>query len=218
VVESQIANLIPDPSFGHNLCFKCPNGSCKPILNIYVPRAFQWYKELFDPMGFDPWNFSLKIWESIETPTPKVGVHLGVWGFIPSHSLVLPRAWNVTLKLHIWFAPSQAFALIASPRLGLWHVVTYLQKMNKRCCLLNWKKQKRFKNTLQTLVFYKIFPMNVKFKEFKVTMWIQRLWRRIHKALHLKELKVLVWKLSKFHWCAICWSTLGGWCKLQQSI
>jgi len=26
VVGSQIANLIPDPSFGHNLCFKCPNG------------------------------------------------------------------------------------------------------------------------------------------------------------------------------------------------
>jgi hypothetical protein len=24
------------PSFGHNLCFKYPNGSCEPILNIYV--------------------------------------------------------------------------------------------------------------------------------------------------------------------------------------
>ncbi len=34
VVESQIDNLIPDPSFGHNLCFKYPNGSCEPILNI----------------------------------------------------------------------------------------------------------------------------------------------------------------------------------------
>jgi hypothetical protein len=41
VVESQ---LIPDLSFGHNLCFKCPNGSCEPILDIYVPRDFQWYK------------------------------------------------------------------------------------------------------------------------------------------------------------------------------
>jgi hypothetical protein len=27
-------NLTPDPSYGHNLCFKCPNGSCEPILNI----------------------------------------------------------------------------------------------------------------------------------------------------------------------------------------
>jgi hypothetical protein len=31
VVGSQINNLTPDPSFGHNLCFKYPNGSCKPI-------------------------------------------------------------------------------------------------------------------------------------------------------------------------------------------
>jgi hypothetical protein len=26
VVEGQIANLTPNPFFGHNLCFKCPNG------------------------------------------------------------------------------------------------------------------------------------------------------------------------------------------------
>jgi hypothetical protein len=29
-------------------------------------------------MGFDPYNRSLKIQESIKTPTPKVVVHLGV--------------------------------------------------------------------------------------------------------------------------------------------
>jgi hypothetical protein len=40
VVESQTANLIPNLSFGHNLCFGCRNGSCKPILDIYVPKAF----------------------------------------------------------------------------------------------------------------------------------------------------------------------------------
>jgi hypothetical protein len=43
-------------------------------------------------MSSDPWNHLLKIWESIKTPTPKVGVHLGVWGFIPSHSPTLMRA------------------------------------------------------------------------------------------------------------------------------
>ncbi len=32
-------------------------------------------------MGFDPYNHCLKIWESIETLTPKVEVHLGVWRF-----------------------------------------------------------------------------------------------------------------------------------------
>jgi hypothetical protein len=61
VVESQTANLTPDFSFGHNLCFKCPNGSCKPILDIYVLIDFQWYKELFNKMGFVPYNCSLKI-------------------------------------------------------------------------------------------------------------------------------------------------------------
>ncbi len=36
MVMNQIANLTPNPSFGHNLCFKSPNGSCEPILDICV--------------------------------------------------------------------------------------------------------------------------------------------------------------------------------------
>ncbi len=51
--------------------------------------------------------------------TPKVGTHLGVWGFIPSHFLKLPGAWNVTPKLHSWAEPLKALALVVSPRLGL---------------------------------------------------------------------------------------------------
>jgi len=31
VVGSQIANLTPDHSFGHNLCFKNPNGHASPF-------------------------------------------------------------------------------------------------------------------------------------------------------------------------------------------
>jgi hypothetical protein len=54
VVKSQIGTLTPGPSFGHNLCFKYPNGSCEPILHIYVLRYFQWYNEIFNPMNFDP--------------------------------------------------------------------------------------------------------------------------------------------------------------------
>jgi hypothetical protein len=34
VVGSQTNNLTPGLSVGHNLCFKCPNGWSKPILNI----------------------------------------------------------------------------------------------------------------------------------------------------------------------------------------
>jgi len=36
MIGSQIANLTIGLSFGHNLCFRCPNGSCEPILDIYV--------------------------------------------------------------------------------------------------------------------------------------------------------------------------------------
>jgi len=122
MVGNQIANMICSLSFGHNLCFKCWNGSCKPILNISVSRAFQWYKEFFNAMGFDPYNCSLNIRKSIEIPTPKMGVHLGVWRFIPSHSLTLPWAWDVTPGLPSWPTPLQALALVMSPRLGLRHV------------------------------------------------------------------------------------------------
>jgi len=69
VVESQIANLTLGFSFGHNLCFRCPNGSWEPILDIYVSIAFQWYKEIFKPMVFDPYNRPLKIRKSIGTLT-----------------------------------------------------------------------------------------------------------------------------------------------------
>jgi hypothetical protein len=89
---SQIVNLTSGLSFGHNLCFRCLNGSCDLTLDIYVPRAFQWYKELPNPMGFNLCNHSLNIWESIKTPVPKMGVHLGMWVFILtlSHTPGLP--------------------------------------------------------------------------------------------------------------------------------
>jgi hypothetical protein len=87
VVRSQIANLTFDLSFGHNLCFRCPNEQCEPILDIYTSIAFQWYKEIFQAMSFDPCDCTLKIWKSFGTPTPNMGVPLEVWGFMPSHSL-----------------------------------------------------------------------------------------------------------------------------------
>ncbi len=49
-------------------------------------------KELFNPMSFDPYNYPLKIWESIGILTPKVGIRMGVWGFIPSHIPTFSRA------------------------------------------------------------------------------------------------------------------------------
>jgi hypothetical protein len=121
VVGSQIDNLTFGLFFGHNLCFNYPNGSCEPILDICISRAFQWYNEPFNPKGFDTYNFSLKIREPIGTPIPKVGAHLEVWRFNPSHSPTLSGAWNVTPGLHSWPTLLQALALVVSLRLGLRH-------------------------------------------------------------------------------------------------
>jgi hypothetical protein len=44
MVENQTTSLIPNPSFCHNLCCRCPNGPCKAIFGIYTLISFQWYK------------------------------------------------------------------------------------------------------------------------------------------------------------------------------
>jgi hypothetical protein len=93
VVRNQTANLTPDLSFGHNLCSKCPNESCDPILDIYVSIALQWYKGLFNPLGFDPCNCSLKIQKSTRTPNSQSGSSIGsvkVHSFTLSFILRLP--------------------------------------------------------------------------------------------------------------------------------
>jgi hypothetical protein len=43
MVKSQIASLTPGPSFAHNLGYRCPNGQCKAISDIYTSRPFQWH-------------------------------------------------------------------------------------------------------------------------------------------------------------------------------
>jgi hypothetical protein len=123
LVGSQTGSLTPSPSFGHNLCFRCPNEQCELILDIYVLRAFQRYKKCHKPLSFDPWNRSLKFWESTKTPSPKVGVALGVWGFTPSHFLTLLGVCDVTHDLSLGPHLCNPFALVASPKLGLRHVM-----------------------------------------------------------------------------------------------
>jgi len=68
VVGSQTANLTSGLFFDHNLCYKCPNGSCKAILDIYTSRPFQRYKERLNARCFDPYNCALSFWESRKTP------------------------------------------------------------------------------------------------------------------------------------------------------
>jgi hypothetical protein len=82
VVGSQTASLTPGPSFAHNLGCRCPNGSCRAILDIYTSRPFQWHKEHLNARRFDPWSRALNFWESRETPTShfwECGLHLHIY-------------------------------------------------------------------------------------------------------------------------------------------
>ncbi len=81
-------------------------------------------------MGFDPCNRPLNILVSIGTPTPKMGVHLGVWGFIPSHSFALSGAWDLTPGLPSWPATLQAITSVVSPKLGLRHHSRFQNSFN----------------------------------------------------------------------------------------
>jgi hypothetical protein len=92
VVGSQTSSLTLGPSFCHNLCCICPNGSCKAIFDIYTSRPFQRHEKHLKAKCFDPWNWTLKFWESWRTPKspfrecechphilPKVGLrHVGL--------------------------------------------------------------------------------------------------------------------------------------------
>jgi len=97
VVRSQIANLTPGPSFGHNLCFKCSNGWCKPILDIYVSIAFQWYKKNPQSNGFWPLQSLLKNsrvhWDSNSPNGSYLGsvrVHSLTLSYTPRSKMCLP--------------------------------------------------------------------------------------------------------------------------------
>jgi hypothetical protein len=103
-----------------NLLFKVSKWVVRGhFLDIYILRNFQLNKKFLNPMGFDPYNHFLKIQKSIGTSTPKMGAHLEVWRFIPSHSLTLSGAWNVIFRLPSWTSPLQAVVLVVSPRLRL---------------------------------------------------------------------------------------------------
>ncbi len=92
VVGSQIVSLTPGPSFDHNLCYRCPNGSCEAILDIYTFRTFQLYIECLNARCFDPCSCTLSFQESRRTSNshfqecewrPHNSFKVGLW-----HSLV----------------------------------------------------------------------------------------------------------------------------------
>ncbi len=101
VVGSQTNSLTLDPSFCHNLCCKCSNGSCEAIFDIYTSINFQWHEECLKARCFDPCNWTLKFWESRRTPKspfqelecfPKVGL----WQLQPIMNYRIKTLWTDT--------------------------------------------------------------------------------------------------------------------------
>jgi hypothetical protein len=72
VVGSQTASLTPDPSFAHNLGYRCPNDQCEAIFYIYASRPFQWHQEHFNARCFGPCCRTPNIRESQRTPNPQL--------------------------------------------------------------------------------------------------------------------------------------------------
>jgi hypothetical protein len=81
MVGSQIASLTPDPSFAHNLGYRCSNNQCEAIFYIYASRTFQWHQEHLNARYFGPCCRALNIWESRRTPNPHF---FQVLGFTPT--------------------------------------------------------------------------------------------------------------------------------------
>jgi len=65
-----------------NVCYRCPNGPCKPIFESYTLIAFQWYKEHPNVRCFDPCNRTLKFRESqriLKSPFQECEFHLHIF-------------------------------------------------------------------------------------------------------------------------------------------
>jgi hypothetical protein len=70
------------------------------------------------------------------SPTPNMGVHLGVWGFTPSHSLHSREHVMWLSSLLLGPQPLNLLALVASQMLGLWHYKYYKTWINCKKILL----------------------------------------------------------------------------------
>jgi len=126
--------LTPGLSFCHNMCYRCPNGPCKPIFDIYISIAFQWYKKHPNARCFWPLQSNsetLGVSEDSQVPIS------GMW-VSSSHSLkVKLRHWQfrdshlgVPGQKAIWMWASGRGTkytirgkVVASPKSGPWWVL-----------------------------------------------------------------------------------------------
>jgi hypothetical protein len=134
VVGSQTDNLTPDLSFYHNLCYRCSNGSCKAIFDIYTSITFQWY-ERFKARCFDLCNWTLKFQKSWRTPKspfrecechPHTPPKMGLQHVDPIDSIMMYWKYYKGLKdnyfivIFIFFACFLYFLFLT---LLKWHIV-----------------------------------------------------------------------------------------------
>jgi len=172
-------------------------------------------------MGFDPYNCSLKIWESTGIPIPKVGVPLGVWGFIPSHSPTLLGAWDVTPGLPSWPATLQAFAMFMSPRLWLrhfWsHILFFLWSFSKALFFMSFLLAISLKSSFMGSLFLMISFKKKKFVIFPFCNILQALSfiPFISTPFFLKTSFSLAPSFSHLHYLLWCLSSI---CTLTKEI
>jgi hypothetical protein len=110
MVGSHIVNLTPNPSFGHNLCSKCPNGWCEPI-QIFT------FQDLFNDIR----NILIQ-W--VLTPT------IALWRFRSPLGLQFPK-WEV-----IWECGSSfPHSLLHSREHEMWFSGSFLARTFVSFCL-----------------------------------------------------------------------------------
>ncbi len=146
MIGSQTGSLTPDPSFGHNLCFKCPNEQCEHILDIYV------FKELFNDIKNVIRNWVLTPEIALWSFGNPQGLHFPEWelpweceGLVPhtpSYSFTFsysPRSMWCDSWASSWFTPLRPLCLDNEPKA---RVVTKFQ-LEKRT-KFQWSKIKDF--------------------------------------------------------------------------
>ncbi len=72
LVGTHTTSLTPGPSFAHNLGYRCSNGPCEAIFDIYASRPFQWHQEHSNERCFGPCCRTLNIRESWRIPSPQL--------------------------------------------------------------------------------------------------------------------------------------------------
>ncbi len=146
VVRSQTANLTPDLFFNHNLCFKCLNGSCKAILDIYTSKPLQRYKEHVNAKCFDPCNQALNFLKTWMTPSSQFWeceFHL-----------------HTCLKVGLWHAFNTPQHLTEFSRLSLCYIIEIVPTPfalhtfhMSQMIISRWHLLEHFPNVLNTCTF-----------------------------------------------------------------